>query len=313
MGNKIQAGFDLAGKVFGKRLADVGMYFVLEILSTIAVLLPLVGYLGANFLTSSSNFNSMFDGNGIQSALRGDISGKLVNPSVVGQLLGIVFLVLVIAIVVQSFVQGVGISIAKHANEDSTEGFGSTIALAYSKWGRLIGLMVLSILLIVAMAFGFIMAVSILAMMFIGAGNAGAYLGLVLIIPLIIVFCYFIFPLFYIGPIDALMSNRPVSEIIGNALTKSVKVRWPVFILALCVASIQFILNILLSLLHLSFLTNILMIPVALISWCILLPHYQEYSKDCIPKPILLQIASDAETKPGEDEHPDNNDINPNL
>ncbi len=307
MGNKIQAGFDLASKVFGKRLADVGMYFILDILSTVAVALPLIGYFGVQILMNSSQLSSL---NGMNSGLGSDLSSKLINPSVIGSMLGIVFLVLVIAVIVQSFVQGVGISIAKHANEDSTEGFGSTIALAYSKWGRLMGLMALSILLVIAMVFGFIIAVSILALLFAGAGNAGAILGIALIIPLIIVFCYFIFPLFYIGPIDALMSDRPVSEIIGNALTKSVKVRWPVFILVLCIAAVQFFLNLLLGLARVPFLSNILLIPVAIIAWCILLPYYEEYSKDCIPKPIMLQISDDQETKP---ETTENNDINPNL
>lgn len=172
------------------------------------------------------------------------------------------------------------------------------------------GLMALSILLVIAMAFGFIIAVSILALLFAGAGNVGAVLGVVLIIPLIVVFCYFIFPLFYIGPIDALMSDRPVSEIIGNALTKSVKVRWPVFILVLCIAAVQLFLNLLLGLARVPFLSNILLIPVVIIAWCILLPYYEEYSKDCIPKPIMLQISDDQETKP---ETTENNDINPNL
>jgi hypothetical protein len=302
VGNELQAGFDLIGRMFGKRIADMAMFFLLNLLSVAAILLPIIGYMGLGALFTMSQNQS-------EKLMESIINGSINPYSMMSGILGVSLLILLFSLVTSSYIDSFACIAVKKAHENSDDGVGSTLSQAVSVWLRMIGFTLLLVLLVIFIAVIAIIAFFVFGMMIAGLGYYTAII--ILILPLIVVIftlTYHLGPLFIIAPFDVALTKTPVTQCFTEALTKAKTVKAPIFWIVILLGIAEFVLAFLIDLTGVPFLSTILVIPLAIFTPCLAYPFYFKY-RASLASVVIEQV------QPAEElEKPEStDDINPNL
>lgn len=261
MENKLQMGFDLIGKVFGKRLVDVGVFFLLSLVQNAAIIFPTFRILGADYL---QKFGDPFN--------RPDLSNLGIQQlqSLLGSVLTALLVIVVVSLVVKTFIDGFRIALVKHAFDDSIEYVSAPAILAYSNWLRLIGLAILTGFLVIACAVGGLLAIAFIAAI-------SQALGILLLVVAFGYFIWWLIPLFIFAPMQVMLTKDTVTLSMSMSLSNSKKYRGPLFLIVLCVGIVEFVLSFLIGLTKVPYLSTIILIPLPLITSCLAYPYYLEY------------------------------------
>ena len=261
MENKLQIGFDLVGKVFGKRLVDVGVFFLLSVVQNAAIIFPTYKILGTDYL---QKFGDPFN--------RPDFSGWSIQQlqTLLGSVLTAMLVIILVSLIVKTFIDGFRIAMVKHAFDNSIEYVSAPAILAYSNWLRLIGLTILTGMLMIVCAVGGLLAIGIIS----------AISQLLGILVLVVAFGYFIWwliPLFIFAPMQVMLTKDTVTLCMSMSLSNSKKFRGSLFLIVLCVGVAEFGLSLLIGLANIPYLATLILIPLPLITSCLAYPYYLEY------------------------------------
>lgn len=138
--------------------------------------------------------------------------------------------------------------------------------------------------------------------------GVSTFIGILLVLTALI-FCFYHFgPLFIFAPLEVALTKKPVIQCFLDSLSKAAAFKVPIFWIMLVIGASQFVLGIILGLTKIPFLSNIVLIPLAILIPCLIYPYYLKY-KAQFETPIQIQPI-DVNIQENQD---NKNDINTGL
>lgn len=286
MNDKIQKGFDLIGKLFTKKIGELGVYVGVEVVLGIIAAVPLVIFTGASigslFAHGSGGmggFNldpKMFSGmieNGIDLSGFGMLFSDFLLPILIGGLVTLavsLFLVMPVMTILKT-------TLISMPEGDFNENLNLMLKTVLGRYGRVIGLFLIIALLYIALIIAFVVLAVIFGLLAKLIGVVAVWLMVLVIIAAALFIAYFAIPIFYFAPFDIVLTDKPVMACITDALNAKTY-RFPLIGILILFGIASGIVTSIFGFIPIPLLLPIVASVLSVVLYTIIYPFYKEYA-----------------------------------
>lgn len=284
MNEKIQKAFDLVGKLFTKKIGELGVYVGAELILGIIAAIPLVIFFGGSLLSLGAATGGFGGLGGLNADMLSDL-GKNMNLSVLMEmfkflmpmLIGGLVTLAISFFVVMPIMTVLRTTLISMPEGDFTENLNIMLKNVLARYGRMIGLYLIIALLYIALFVAIIVLVVVFGLL---AQVLGAWIVWLLVLILIAVgifVAYMAVPIYYFAPFDAVLTDKPVMTCITDALNAKAY-RLPLIAIIILFGIASGIVTAIFAFIPIPFLIGIIASVLSVILYTIIYPFYKEYA-----------------------------------
>lgn len=284
MNEKIQKAFDLVGKLFTKKIGELGVYVGVELVLGIIAAIPLLIFFGGSLLSLGAAAGGFGGLGGLNPEMLTDLS-KNMNLSVLMEMLKFLMPMLIsglITLAISFFVVMPIMTVLRTTLISMPEGnFNDNLNImiknVLAKYGRMIGLYLIIALLYIAVFIALIVLAVLFGLLAQVLGAWIVWLMFLIIIAAGIFIAYLAIPIYYFAPFDAVLTDKPVMACITDALNAKAY-RLPLIAIVILFGIASGIVTAIFGFIPIPFLIGIIASVLSVILYTIIYPFYKEYA-----------------------------------
>jgi hypothetical protein len=284
MNEKIQKAFDLVGKLFTKKIGELGVYVGVELVLGIIAAIPLLIFFGGSLLQLGATAGGMGGLGKLDPEMLSELTKnmnlqmlmemlKFMMPMLIGGLVTLAisfFLVMPVMTVLRT-------TLISMPEGNFNDNLNIMIKNVLGKYGRMIGLYLIIALLYIALIIAIIVLVVLFGLL---AQVLGAWIVWLLALILIaagIFVAYMAVPIYYFAPFDAVLTDKPIMACLTDALNAKAY-RLPLIAIIILFGIVSGIVTAIFAFIPIPFLIAIIASVLSVVLYTIIYPFYKEYA-----------------------------------